>query len=57
MNARESDVALDVSPLPDYAFGHRSVLWWGTMCMIAIEAMAFALIIAAYLYVKGRMPH
>jgi len=57
VNARESDVALDVSPLPDYAFGHRSVLWWGTMCMIAIEAMAFALIIAAYLYVKGRMPH
>src|SRR5688500_14910792 len=22
---------LDVTPLPDYAFGHRSPMWWGTM--------------------------
>ena len=50
-------VALDVSTLPIYAFGHRSVLWWATMCMIAIEAMAFALVITSYLYLKGRMPH
>jgi cytochrome c oxidase subunit I+III len=50
-------VALDVSPLPDYGFGHRSVLWWATLCMIAIEATAFALAIASALYIKGRMPH
>lgn len=50
-------VALDVSTLPTYAFGHRSPLWWGTLCMIAIEAMAFALAIASYIYLKGRMPH
>ena len=49
--------ALDVAPLPCYAFGHRSVLWWATMCMIVIEAMAFALVIASYLYLKGRVPH
>ncbi|HET7694813.1 MAG TPA: cytochrome c oxidase subunit 3 [Vicinamibacterales bacterium] len=57
MSGRASRAALDVSPLPTYAFGHRSVLWWGTMCMIAIEAMAFALVITSYLYLKGRVPH
>jgi cytochrome c oxidase subunit 3 len=57
VSAHEGRVALDVGTLPAYAFGHRSVLWWGTMCMIAIEAMAFALAISAYLYLKGRMPH
>jgi heme/copper-type cytochrome/quinol oxidase subunit 3 len=50
-------VALDVSPLPTYAFGHRSVLWWATISMIAIEGMAFALVITSYLFLKGRMPH
>jgi len=50
-------VALDVSLLPKHAFGHRSVMWWATMCMIAIEGMAFALAITSYLYLKGRVPH
>jgi heme/copper-type cytochrome/quinol oxidase subunit 3 len=49
--------ALDVSALPTYAFGHRSLMWWATMGMIAIEGMAFALAISSYLYLKGRMPH
>ena len=48
---------LDVGMLPTYAFGHRSVMWWATMCMIAIEGMAFALAITSYLYLKGRVPH
>jgi heme/copper-type cytochrome/quinol oxidase subunit 3 len=50
-------VALDVGPLPLHAFGHRSLMWWATMCMIAIESMAFALAITSYLYLKGRVPH
>ena len=50
-------LALDVAVLPHYGFGHRSVLWWATMCMIAIEGMVFALAITAYLYLKGRVPH
>jgi cytochrome c oxidase subunit III len=52
-----SNAALDVGTLPEYAFGHRSVLWWATMCMIAIEGMAFALVITSYVYIKGRLPH
>ena len=50
-------LALDVGELPDYAFGHRSLLWWATMCMIAIEGTVFALVITSYLYLKGRVPH
>jgi cytochrome c oxidase subunit I+III len=48
---------LDVSGLPTFAFGHRSILWWATMCMIAVEGTVFALSIASYLYLKGRVPH
>jgi cytochrome c oxidase subunit I+III len=48
---------LDVSPLPSFAFGQRSVLWWATIGMIAIEGTAFALLAAAYIYLKWRVPH
>lgn len=57
MNGSRAANALDVSALPTYAFGHRSLMWWATMGMIAIEGMAFALAISSYLYLKGRMPH
>ena len=48
---------LDVSALPSFAFGQRSILWWATLGMIAIEGTAFALFIAAYLYLKWRVPN
>ena len=38
--------ALDVSRLPTFAFGHRSILWWATMGMILIEGTAFGLLSA-----------
>jgi heme/copper-type cytochrome/quinol oxidase subunit 3 len=47
---------LDVSELPTFAFGQRSILWWATMGMILIEGTAFALLIAAYIYLKWRVP-
>jgi cytochrome c oxidase subunit 3 len=50
-------VALDVAAIPEYAFGHRSILWWGTASMMVIEGMVFALVIVSYLYLKGRVPH
>ena len=48
--------AIDVSALPTFAFGKRSILWWATMAMIAIEGTVFALVIAAYIYLKWRVP-
>jgi cytochrome c oxidase subunit 3 len=52
-----SQAAIDVSPLPEHAFGHRSLLWWATMGMVAIEGTVFALVIMTYLYLKGRNDH
>jgi heme/copper-type cytochrome/quinol oxidase subunit 3 len=48
---------LNVSHLPAYAFGHRSLMWWGTMGMIVIEGTVFALLIVTYFYLRGRVPH
>ena len=35
--------AIDVSELPSFAFGHRSILWWATVGMCLIELTAFVL--------------
>ena len=45
---------LDVSHLPPGAFGHRSLMWWGTMGLVLIEGTAFALAIASYFYLGAR---
>jgi cytochrome c oxidase subunit III len=42
--------ALDVSELPSFGFSHRSLMWWGTAGMIAIEGTAFALGLLIYYY-------
>ena len=49
------DDALDVSGLPTYAFGARSLMWWGTAGLIAIEGTVFVLGIAAYFYLWTRV--
>lgn len=46
---------LDVSGLPTYAYGHRSVVWWGTVGLIAIEGTVFALAAFAYFYIRSRL--
>ena len=45
--------ALDVSELPTYGFSHRSLMWWGTAGMIAIEGVAFAFMIVVYFYLRA----
>lgn len=45
--------ALDVRGLPGIVFGHRSLMWWGTLAMMAIEATAFALTAMAYFYLRS----
>jgi cytochrome c oxidase subunit 3 len=47
---------IDVSHLPEYAFGHRSLMWWGGASFMAIEGMMVALLFVSYLYLKGRSP-
>jgi cytochrome c oxidase subunit III len=43
---------LDVSGLPTYGFGNRSLMWWGTLGMILIESTVFAIAIATYFYLR-----
>jgi cytochrome c oxidase subunit 3 len=45
--------ALDVAELPSYGFSHRSLMWWGTAGMIAIEGTAFAFMIIIYFYLRS----
>lgn len=43
---------LDVSQLPSFGFGQRSLMWWGTMGIVAIEGTVFALAIMTYFYIR-----
>jgi heme/copper-type cytochrome/quinol oxidase subunit 3 len=45
--------ALDVSELPTVVFSHRSLMWWGTLAVMAIEGMVFALTVMAYFYLRS----
>jgi heme/copper-type cytochrome/quinol oxidase subunit 3 len=44
---------IDVSELPSVVFGSRAPIWWGVVGLVTIEAMAFALLAAAYFYLRG----
>jgi cytochrome c oxidase subunit III len=45
---------LDVSGLPHTVFGPRDPLWWGVMCLIAIESTMLVLLAVSYVYVSDR---
>lgn len=47
---------LDVSALPGHAFGHRSLMWWGTLGMMLTEGAMFAALLASYFYLQGQTP-
>jgi cytochrome c oxidase subunit III len=48
--------AIDVAGLPSYGFGHRSLMWWGTAGMMAIEGTAFAFMVVIYFYLRALDP-
>jgi len=45
---------LDVNDLPDYAFGHRGLMWWGTVGYMVIEGSVFAMLFATYFFLRFR---
>jgi cytochrome c oxidase subunit I+III len=51
--ARMDGAALDVSALPSFGFSHRSLMWWGTLGLMAIEGTVFALAIGVYFYLRA----
>jgi len=50
--ARRSGDDIDVRHMPSFAFGHRSLMWWGTLGMIAIEGTVFGLLLVSYFYLR-----
>jgi cytochrome c oxidase subunit III len=46
---------VDAAVLPSFAFGEQSVMWWGTLGVMAIEGTVFALAVIVYLYVRTRV--
>lgn len=46
--------ALDVSDLPSYGFSHRSLMWWGTLGLMAIEGTVFLMMVVSYFYLRSR---
>jgi cytochrome c oxidase subunit III len=49
---RRDGAALDVAELPSFGFSHRSLMWWGTAGMMAIEGTVFAFAVAVYFYLR-----
>ncbi|TFW16067.1 cytochrome c oxidase subunit 3 [Duganella callida] len=52
---REPEI-IDAAALPTHAFGPSSPTWWGTIGMIVIEGMLFALTIMSYFYLRSQAP-
>jgi cytochrome c oxidase subunit I+III len=50
MSTRQTTI--DVSGLTTVPFGHRSLLWWGTMGFAVIEGFTLLLMLAAYFYLR-----
>lgn len=42
----------NVAELPTVTFGHRSLMWWGTLGFMVIEGWTLALITAMYFYLR-----
>jgi cytochrome c oxidase subunit 3 len=51
---KKKALTLDVSGLSGYAFGPRTLMWWGTLGMIVVEGPIFAMLIITYFYLRGR---
>jgi len=52
-DAMQKGHALDVTELPTVVFSHRSLMWWGTLGVMAIEGTVFGLAVMAYFYLRS----
>jgi cytochrome c oxidase subunit III len=49
-------IARDLRDLPTFAFGPRTLTWWGTLGFMALEGSGFLLAAGAYLYLMTLAP-
>src|SRR5438105_2029905 len=50
MTTTQSSI-VNAADLPTYGFGPQSLMWWGTVGLMAIEGTVFALAVVIYFYV------
>jgi heme/copper-type cytochrome/quinol oxidase subunit 3 len=50
------NVVRDISGLPRFGFGPRTLTWWGTLAFMALEGTGFLLAAGAYLYLMTLAP-
>jgi cytochrome c oxidase subunit III len=43
---------IDVSALPDSQFGHKGLIWWGTVGFMVIEGAGFVIAFVTYFYLR-----
>jgi heme/copper-type cytochrome/quinol oxidase subunit 3 len=53
MSARH---VIDVSALPKFAFGHKGLIWWGTVGFMVIEGSMFVMALIVYFYLRLKVP-
>lgn len=51
MNGR----TVDVASLPDHAFGHKGLVWWGTTGFMVIEGSIFVMALLTYFVLRTRV--
>ena len=49
---RPTRIVADVARLPRTVFGHRSMMWWGTLGFIAIEGSTLFICVVSYFYLR-----
>ena len=49
---REAEIVADVSGLPTTTFGHRSMMWWGTLGYLIIEGSTLVISAGCYFYLR-----
>ena len=49
---RSTRIVADVAGLPRTVFGHRSMMWWGTIGFIAIEGSTLFICVVSYFYLR-----
>jgi cytochrome c oxidase subunit III len=55
VNAVPERRVLDVAALPEYAFGHNGLIWWGTIGFMVIEGSVFLMALVAYYFLRTRV--
>jgi heme/copper-type cytochrome/quinol oxidase subunit 3 len=49
-------VVANVAGLPTTTFGHRSMMWWGTLAFIIIEGSTLFICGVSYVYLRKNFP-